>query len=379
MGKRFFEMNLVQLAARNLARRPMRSSLSILGVALAVGSAIALVGLSGSIEGGVGQGADERGADLAISQKGSSDLFAGTLPEDLGARLRQVPGVTGAAGELWTFAPTDDDRQVLITGWSQDSFFWKRVPLASGRMPLPGEHNVVLMGDNLADSLAKKVGDDIDVLGEQFQIVGITKYSSTINRGLVVAPLADLQEATYRRGLVTVFNVSLAPGLSAAERADVAHRIEALGSVSVSTTSEILQDDRNVKVLHAVSLATSAMGLAIGVLNVLNTLLMTIQERTREMGILAAIGWSDGRIMLSIIVEGMILCSFGCAFGVVVGFVAALLFAVIPVIGTYISFIPTVGLTTPILLMAFVLCLIGSLYPAWRAVRTTPAAALQRV
>ena len=92
-----------------------------------------------------------------------------------------------------------------------------------------------------------------------------------------------------------------------------------------------------------------------------------------------SVGYLMKRIMLSIIVEGMILCSFGCAFGVVVGFVAALLFAVIPVIGTYISFIPTVGLTTPILLMAFVLCLIGSLYPAWRAVRTTPAAALQRV
>lgn len=371
-------MNLFQLALRNLRRRPMRTSLAVLGVALAVGSAIALLGLSRSIEDSVRQGVDERGVDLAITEKGSSDLFSGVLPQELDAKLKRIPGVTGVAGEFLTFAPTGDGHQILISGWTRDSYFWDRAPLRQGRLPTPGEHNVALAGDALAETLGKTAGDSVDVLGVRFRIIGVTKYSSTLNRGLLIVPLDDLQTATYRSGQVTGFNVSVSAGLSAPQVETLKRRIEALGGVYVSTTDEILRDSRNIKVLHAVSTATSVIALVMGVLNVLNTLIMAVQERTREMGILAAIGWSRLQVIRSIMLEGLILCGVGSAFGVGIGYLAAWLCVAIPVIGSVLSFTPTPGLVAATVASALGLSLVGCLYPALRAVNMTPATALQR-
>jgi putative ABC transport system permease protein len=113
-------------------------------------------------------------------------------------------------------------------------------------------------------------------------------------------------------------------------------------------------------------------------MNVLNTMLMTIQERTREIGIVAALGWSDRRIMASIVLEGLMMGAVGGALGIGLGFFASLLFAAIPTIGRYLSFTPTLALIVPTALAAVLLCAVGSLYPAWRATRLTPAQALQR-
>src|SRR3954451_6876503 len=80
-------MNLVGLATRNLRRRPMRTALTIVGIALAVGSALALVALSRSIENSTREGIDELGTDLTVTQKGAPDLFGGFLSQQLAPKL----------------------------------------------------------------------------------------------------------------------------------------------------------------------------------------------------------------------------------------------------------------------------------------------------
>jgi len=370
-------VNLAGLALRNLRRRPMRTALSIVGIALAVGGAIALMALSRSIEDSTRESLDERGADFTITQRGAPDMFGGFVPEELEGRLLAIPGVARVAGELIMFAPTAD-RQVLVSGWSERSYFWTGVPLREGRPPAAGERRVALLGDAVAETLAKQVGDDIEISGERFRIVGITKYVSILNRGLIVVPLAGLQETTFRQGQVTVFHVGVARGTAPAEVERIKQSIAGFGGVTVSMTSEMLRNDRNFAVLNAVSLSVSIIALAMGAMNVLNTMLMTIQERTREIGIVAALGWSDRRIMASIVLEGLTMGAIGCAFGIVLGFLASLLFGAVPTIGRYISFTPTLALIVPTVVAALALCVAGSLYPAWRATRLTPAQALQR-
>ncbi|MBI3678736.1 MAG: ABC transporter permease [Proteobacteria bacterium] len=371
-------MTLSELALRNLRRRPLRSALSALGIGLAVASAIALVALSQSITGSVQDSVDERGSDLTIMQHGASDLFGGFLPAELGQRIAKVPGVTGVAAELLMFAPSEHNREILVTGWPGTSFFWRHAPLAAGRLPFPGERRIAVLGDEAAAALGKRVNDRLEILGEQFRVVGITHYVSAINRGLVIVELGDLQDASYRAGQVTLFHVRVARDMSPAQIDSAKHKIEKLGAISVSMTSEMLRDNRYVAMLNAVSLATSAIAIAIGILNILNTMIFTIQERTREIGILAAVGWSERFIASSIVIEGMILCVFGCIIGVVLGFLASFSFAAIPVIGDYLSFKPTLGLIVPTIAATLALCFFGSAYPAWRAIRFTPAEALQR-
>lgn len=372
-------MNIVTLAIRNLQRRPIRTSLSIVSIGLAVGGAMALIAISRSIEDSTRESMNEIGDDAIVTQRGASDLFGGFLPEPIAEQIAKIPGVARVSGELVLFAPSERNRHVLAVGWPDNSYLWRSVPMREGRVPAPGERRAAVLGDNVADSLAKTVGGTIDLHGEKFRVIGVTKYTSVVNRGTVIVPLADLQEATYRNRQVSLVHVNFTRNLSGAEIKRVNDAIESTGRVMVSTASEVLQNDRNFAILKAVSLAVSIIALAMGMLNVLNSLLMATQERTREIGIIAAIGWSDAQIMVSIVIEGLLMCAAGCVLGIVLSFFVALLFPAIPTIGSYIAFRPSVGLILPTVLAAFVLCLIGSLYPAWRAIRVPPAMALRHV
>jgi putative ABC transport system permease protein len=371
-------MNLVGLALRNLRRRPLRTSLSIAGIALAVGSALALLALSRSIEDSTREGLAELGNDLVVAQRGATDLFGGFLPEGLQARIAGIPDVVRVTGELFLFAASERNRQVLVSGWPETSYLWKDVPLREGRLPASAERRVVLVGDAVAEVLAKGINDSLEILGEKFRIIGITKFASIVNRGTVIVPLVDLQEVTYRRGQVSMFHLNLRHGATQSESDRVKHDIAALDRLTVSTANEVLKNDRNFAVLNAVSLAISIIALTMSVLNVLNSLLMAIQERIREIGIVAAIGWSDRLIVSSLVIEGLLMCAAGCVLGVLLGYLASFLFPLIPTLGDYLNFTPTVGLILPTIAAAFVLCTIASLYPAWRAIRCTPAEALQR-
>lgn len=371
-------MNLAGLALRNLLRRRTRTSLSILGIALAVGSALALVALSYSIQDSTRQSLDEHGADLAVTQRGAPDIFGGFLAEEMETQIAAVPGVARVTGELVLFAPSENERHVLASGWRDTSSFWQRIPMRDGRLPAAGENNVVLLGDALAEATGKAIGDEIEIFGLAFKIIGITNYVSVVNRSLVIMPLSDLQDATYRRGQITIFHVTLRAGLSRAEVDRIRNDIAGLGKLSVSMTSEVLQKDRNFQTLNAISFVISIIAIAMAVMNVLNTLLMTVQERTREIGIVAAIGWNDRLIMSSIVIEGLVMCAAGCVVGVLLGYAASFSFRAVPTIGDYIQFRPSLGLIIPTVAAAFVLCTIGALYPAWRAVRMRPAEALGR-
>jgi putative ABC transport system permease protein len=287
--------------------------------------------------------------------------------------------VARASGELFMFAPSADDKSVLAQGWADTSYLWKKVPLREGRVPAPAEHNVAVLGDAAAAALGKKLGDDVVILGEPFKIIGIANYTTAVNRGVALLPLADLQKISHRPEQVTMVHLNVERSAAPVELKQVKTAIELLGNLSASTANEMLDKDRNFAILDAVSLAISLIAIIMGAIYVLNALMMATQERTREIGIFTAIGWSQRRIMASIVVEGILMCVIGCVLGLALSFLAALAFPYIPAIGNLVSFRPSIRLIVLVLLAAFVLCVLGSLFPAWRAVRMLPAEALRRI
>lgn len=371
-------MTLSALALRNLMRRPSRTVLLVLGIALAVATAVALLALSHSIEQSSGEGARERGADLTVTQRGASDIFSGFIDASLEPAIAAVPGVKAVAGELVMFTPVDGEYQFLTVAMSEHSYFWAAMPIAAGRLPLPEEHHAIMLGQNLAKTLNKGVGDEVTIFDQPMKVVGVTGYRTAVNRGVMMLKLSDLQELAFRANQVTTFHVALQPDLSDAEKEAVRQKIETLGPVSADPTDQLFDHDRNVEVLRAVSRAISIIALLTAGLSVLNVLLMAVQERTRETGIMMAIGWSDRRIMALTVAEGGIAGVAGAVLGVPLGFVACQFFNLLPVIGRYLTFAPSLNIVLPSVAGAVVLSLVGSLYPAWRAVAMTPAEALRR-
>jgi hypothetical protein len=96
-------VNHPALAFRNLRRRPTRSVLAALGVALAVGSFITLYGLSRSVQENVQQSFEERGTDLTVRRRGVAEPFGGTMPQTI---IPEIPGIAAVSGQLLSFAAT---------------------------------------------------------------------------------------------------------------------------------------------------------------------------------------------------------------------------------------------------------------------------------
>jgi len=371
-------VNHLELAYRNLNRRRARSVLTILGVAFAVGSFITLYGLSRSVHENVERSFDEHGTDLTVKRRGIAEPFGGTIPQEIIPEIKKIPGVEDVAGQLLTFAATDNDDNVLAVGWSPDSFYWTNAPLKAGRIPKPDENKVALVGSEIARTLGKKVGDEITLLGDKFKIIGLTDYHSIINRNQVIVKLADLQDLTFRTGAVTFLSIKLKHPGDQAEADRVSQAVEALDKLTVSPSEGMLRNDSLFGLMTAVSSAMAWVALFMGVLMVLNTLLMAVLERTREIGILSAIGWSKERIMLALVIEGFILSAFGSLAGILLGVAGSKFLSSIPSIGRYVAVEPTIPLIAITAVAAVVLGVLGSFYPAWVATRASPAEALER-
>ena len=372
-------MNLVTLALRNLQRRAARSVIVSVSVGLAVASALSLSALAGSIEQGTREGAAERGADLIVLSRNASDVFSSFVSEDKRDRLSSIQGVEAVSGELVMYAPIDNDRQQLVTGWAANSYLWKLMPMRSGHTPGEDEHGVVVLGAETAEVLHKNIGDKVNILDEYFTVVGIANYQSAINRSRVFVLLSDLQEISFRQSQVTLFEIKLAVGQTSARIDEIKAEVARAGSLTATPTDQLLQHDRNLLVMKAISRSVSLIALTMGALSVLNALLMAVQERTREIGVMMAIGWSRSRTMASIVFEGVLIGLAGCLVGIPLSYGISMLFKYIPTIGDILSFRPSLSLVLPTLLISTVLCAVGSLYPAWRAASMSPADALRRL
>ncbi len=371
-------MNLFTLALRNLRQRPVRTGLCVLGIAVAIGAALVLSALARSAQDGARQGLGEIGDDLVVRPKDALSLLGGFIPENALDRIGAIPGVTRVSGSLAVFAPTGAAGNMLTFGWPGGSFLWKKIRLRRGRIPAEGESHVAVLGDTAAAALGKKVNDELELYGQTFKVVGIAAYASTVNRGAVMVPLVDLQEASYRARQVTVAHVGVEDAGDRDALARIRDAIEAPGNLVAAPPAEVLDHDRNFLLLEAASLAAAVIAAFVSALNVITALAMATQERTREIGIFSAIGWSGARIMRSIVIEGLMLWALGCALGVSLSYAAAWAVPYIPVVGRLIAFRPGVTLIAPVAGAALVLCLLGALLPAWRAARMLPAEALRR-
>ena len=372
-------MNLFTLAFRNLQRRAARSSVVSISVGLAVASALNLVTLADSIGRNTGEGADERGANMLVLSRNASDLFSSFIPEDTKQKLAAIAGVGAVSAELVMYAPIESERQSLVTGWAADSFLWNQMPMKAGRTARPDEHRVAVLGAGPAETLHKKIGDRLNIFDADFTIVGVTNYLSALNRSMIYMPLRDLQEIAFREKQVTLFELKLAANLPAGGLEEIKNKVARLGPLLAVPNDQLLQHDRNILVLRAVSRSVSLIALTMGALSVLNTLLMAVQERTREIGVMMAIGWSRSRTMAAIVFEGILIGVAGCLAAIPFSFFISIIFERLPTIGGLLSFRPTLSILLPTLLVSILICGVGSLYPAWRAASLNPADAFRRL
>ena len=239
--------------------------------------------------------------------------------------------------------------------------------------------NGALLGQRLAERLGLGVGDSIPLLDAKVEVTGIFRQASVLNESAMILPLPLMQRLLGKEGKVTVINLRLLhPGDTLEVAAIQARLNELFPSLSFLETKDVAEANQMIGLLKKVNWSISIIALLMGVFFILNTLLMAVNERIREIGILAALGWRKMRIMAMVMFEGMLLAALGSAAGLLIGLAGLHRLAALKHLQGFID--PTVSFRflLEVVLAATVLGILGSLYPAWRTSRLRAADALKQ-
>jgi len=372
------QLSLAWFAWRNLGRRRLRTFLTLCGIGMAIGAFVALVGFSRSFEHAWLLLYQSSGTDIAVVQK----TFMNTsVDESAGVKLKTLSDVSQASPMILNMMDLTPEVNALVYGWRADSYEFDSLKFLSGTRFHDGKPELIL-GDLLASSLNKKAGDLLDIQGSSFTVTGIYHGGTALEAAAVILPLDQLQQIASLQGKVTAFHVRLRP-IPAGEspehylKAAQAQIEAALPGLRAVPAAERAGNNQLVVMAHAAAWGTSSIALLIGILGIANTMAMSVFERTREIGILRALGWKSWRVLLLIQMEAAALGFAGGIFGIAAGWAALRALSALPQTASIVS-----ADFSPILLLealgvAVLAGLLAGALPAWRGAHLSPVEALR--
>jgi putative ABC transport system permease protein len=310
-------MPFTTIAWRNLSRRPIRTLLTVVGLGIAVATVVALVGIADGFERSYVNMFHDRQTELIVQRTGTNDNLNRLLDPHLRPKIEHLPGVKEVfPGQMDVLAfPELDLTAVIAVGWEPESRLMKRLAITSGETLHPGDRAKAIIGVTFAANSGKKAGDTIKIKEEDFKIVGVFDSHSVFENGGVFLPIDELQRLMDTR-LVTAFSVSVVHPDDLNEVTAVEQRIKALDPTLLPLpVVDFVGSIQQIRLARGVAWAISAIAIAIGAIGMLNTMVMSVAERVREIGTLRAIGWTKRRVMSVIFYESIFLSVGGAVFG----------------------------------------------------------------
>ena len=373
-------MRLITMVWRDITRRPIRSLLTVLGLAVAVATVVSLVGISTGFERSYAEIYSRNNVDFVVQRKGGTDRLNSGLDASIGDLLRAIPGVAKVDSGMVDIISFEqfDLFTVLVNGWVGGSDMFDKLDFQAGRPLGPNDSQGVVLGRVLAANIGKKVGEEVELYGEQFKIVGIFESNNVYENSYIIMLLDELQRLTDRRGQVTGFLVRSTNPEDKALVAGLRKQIEAIKDLSALSTSEFIRGVQQLKLARGTAWVTSIIALVIGAVGVLNTMVMSVYERVKEIGTLRAIGWRKSRVVRMILLESTLLSLAGAAVGALGGAVLTRVLSKLPTTSGLIQ-----GEIPPmVILQGFAVALLvgvgGALYPAIWGANLAPVDALRR-
>lgn len=377
-------MRLSALAWKNLRRRRGRSLITAAGVAASVAAGVSLFAVARGFEREVLIKYVARDTQMIVTGATIKSPLPKLVDQRIGAELAAFPGVLGVSGALWDFLNPEGANALGVLGWENGSYLWGHLSTRSGNRPgSPGQTNSVYLGQMAAGFLKKGEGDTLSFASDQsearvFKVAGVFESPSLAENAAAIMPLDGLQSLLGCEGRVNYFNLHLDPRMTPQQLESLREKIRArFPDLNVLRADEIAENNGGIRAVKAMGIATTAIALLIGTLGVTNSVMMSVFERSREIGLLMAVGWRTPRIAAMILMESVFLCLCGASAGV--------LFAVAGVVAMqkteFLRGRFSADFGPDIIFFAFVVAgcagLLGGLYPAFIAVRHQPMEALR--
>ena len=378
-------MRFPSLVLRNITRRRFRTGLTLLALATAMAAIVSLLGIANGFRKSFADVYDAHAVDVVVSRQGSADRLSSAVDAAVVARIAKLPAVDRAAGVLLDTLSLEKEGVYGIPtmGIAPDSWLLADFAPAAG----PGENAAplrfslareILLGSNLAARLGVRAGGGLTLFDEAYRVAGVFHSPSVWENGSMIMPLATLQGIADRPGQVTYVNVVLRRPLAAGGLDAAVAQIDALDPRLLALgTGEFVQTDTRMKLAEAMAWMTSIVAIAIGGIGTLNTMMTSVLERTKEIGILRAIGWPRRRVVAMILLESCALAVCAALLGALAAIVFTGLLARAPAAAGILAPAIDGSILARGFLIALGIGLLGAWLPAWRAARLLPTEAFR--
>jgi putative ABC transport system permease protein len=391
----------VLIALRNLMRRKLRSLFALIQLAVAIAAFVAIVGVVNGLRRQFYRLGEVFAYDLVIQAEGAASPVFSTVTRKDAERIAEVPGVESVSLlRLHFMLAPNLSQPVGFLGMDPGSELMSRYKVYRGRELTADDTTHILVGE----SMARDLGVDISALvaggingappevemigGIKFQIVGVFRSPLTdvpflsgqaiLNLGwlLEIGKNQPMMAFAHRRpGHLVTDPDEVKPALL--ETAKLGPLIkEALPRLKAGTIDSFLDSFKQTELIDQFATAILFLAALLSGIGIANTMLMSVFDRTREIGLLRAVGWSRWRIVAMIETEGMLLALGGGILGAPLGYLMVQASKQIIKMGWLsveidpLLYLQAVGI-------AALIGIFGSLYPALRASRLQPTEALR--
>lgn len=394
------DLETFSVAITNIRNQKLRSYLTLLGIVIGIAAIVSLIGIVQGLQTFIGTELQALGLDSIFVEPGSEMGMTTAVSRSLKAddldTIRGIPGVKDATG-FWETAATmkfkDQEAEVLLIGMEPDKMFMLEdmgyVDIIEGREFTNADRfSVGLYSDFAEDTFDEpiQVRQTVEINEKKFRVIALSKpntFASAFGASNMVLVTKDVVQEYFDEEdpvelVVTVNNTSEINGV----QEEIDKRLEKKhGSKDFYTmTSENLLSgaDAILGLVGLVVFVIAGISLVVGGIGIMNTMLMAVMERTREIGIMKAIGASSNLVLLLFLFEAGLIGLIGGLVGAVIGSLIGLLASVAAdFAGFPFSALPSIELIAGALIFSLIVGMISGWIPAQRAAKMDPVEALR--
>ena len=385
---------------RNCARRKLRTSLTVVGITIGIWALVVMSSMANKISALV-EGGSTYYADKIVVSDASNSAFgfrAAPIPVGTVREIQAIQGVDVAVPEVTLLLDPDataggfgiPDIITASTPGADKGRETFPIDVAQGRLLVFEDEgkNVVVLGADVARKFKKQPGEQMMVRGIEFEVVGILAPTLTAPDTAVWMPLAagqvlladnlplvvrqELQASDLASQIVVYPDPGVDIAALAKEIGEMVPRTQALTGAEFDE-----QVGSSVAIFNAIILGVALISLVVGGLSVINTMAMSVAERTREIGVKRAIGATRARIVREVVTEAGVIGLIGGVLGLSLGLLVVLAANAAGRSSGTVLFELTVSTAIFAVGFSFVLGMLAGLIPAWTASRLDPVEALR--